>query len=61
MILEQVMKHQAEVGAVCHCLRAGGRKVVIVSEAKSTIIGLLAAGEQTFAATCLNLEPGICA
>src|SRR5688572_1423306 len=59
MALEQVVKLEAEVGAVCHSIRVGEQNVVVSTEAESTILGLLTTGEKTLTAACLHLEPGI--
>src|SRR5258707_250356 len=57
--LEEIAQPDAQVGAIGASLRAGERLVVRALKPKSAIIGLQRGREETRAAACLQLEPGI--
>src|SRR5260370_23398561 len=57
--LKEIAQPDAQVGAIGACLRAGERLVVRTLKPESAIIGLQRGGEETRAAACLQLEPGI--
>src|SRR5258707_261731 len=57
--LEEIAQPDAQVGAISARFRAGERLVARTLKPESAIIGLQRGREETRAAACLQLEPGI--
>src|SRR6516225_6464862 len=57
--LEEIAQPDAQVSAIGASLRAAERLVARALKPESAIIGLQRGGEETRAAPCLQLEPGI--
>src|SRR2546428_5297453 len=57
--LEEIPQPDAQVGAISARFRTGERLVVRAMKPESAIVGSQRGGEETLAAACLHLEPGI--